>query len=383
MCDSSVPPVEGMFNRRSLIGGVGALAATLGLAACSTGASTEAAAATTTQDDPPESSPMELVLLGTQGGPPVDDIERSGIATALVVDGDVYLIDCGRSSVTQYAKSGLRFENLKSIFITHLHVDHLADYYNFFTFASSPNSQRDQLAGPIDVYGPGSAGGLPPKLGGGEAPTVAPQDPTPGIAALTDRCHEAYAYSSNIFIRDTNKRDIREMTLVNEIAVPDVGASFENTAPSMQPFVVMEDDKVKVTATLVPHGPVFPAFAYRFDTAYGSVTFSGDTAYSKNLITLARDTDVLVHEAVNLDGVQGRTEGQIAHIRESHIAVQEVGPVAQSAGAPTLVLSHLADLASSPIDVDRWTVWAQRGYDGTVIIGQDLQRIPVRAQSSE
>jgi ribonuclease BN (tRNA processing enzyme) len=69
--------------------------------------------------------------------------------------------------------------------------------------------------------------------------------------------------------------------------------SFPRRLPSrkhtleIKPFIVMKDDKVTVTATLVPHGPVFPAFAYRFDTKYGSVTFSGDTTKSTNLITLA------------------------------------------------------------------------------------------------
>lgn len=297
----------------------------------------------------------------------------------VVVDGDDYLIDCGRGSTTQYMKAGLGFDALRNIFITHLHVDHLADYYNFFLSGGSPNSNKVLLAGPINVYGPGPAGGLPPKLGGGEAPTVAPEDPTPGSATLTDRCHEAYAYSSNVFIRDARKRDIREMTLVNEIDVPNVGASFENTAPAMEPFLVMEDDKVRVTATLVPHGPIFPAFAYRFDTQYGSVTLSGDTTHSENLITPATGTDILVHEAVSLEGAQGRNEAQTSHIRESHISVQEVGPVAQRAGASTLVLSHLTDLAQTPLDPAEWKNCAQDGYDGEVIIGSDLQRIPVQA----
>jgi ribonuclease BN (tRNA processing enzyme) len=80
---------------------------------------------------------------------------------------------------------------------------------------------------------------------------------------------------------------------VHEIPLPDVGATFTNTAPAMQPFPVMSDDKVKVSAVLVPHGPVFPAFAFLFDTAYGSVTFSGDTTYTDNIPTLAHNTDLL------------------------------------------------------------------------------------------
>lgn len=69
----------------------------------------------------------------------------------------------------------------------------------------------------------------------------------------------------------------------------------------MEPFPVFEDDRVRVTATLVPHGPVYPSLAYRFDTEDGAVTFSGDTAKSANVVRLARGSDILVHEVIDVD----------------------------------------------------------------------------------
>ena len=77
------------------------------------------------------SAGTQLVLLGTAGGPPVMN-GHAGIASVLQVNGRNYVIDCGRGAVTQYKAAGLRFDALASIFITHLHADHLADYYNFF-----------------------------------------------------------------------------------------------------------------------------------------------------------------------------------------------------------------------------------------------------------
>lgn len=135
----------------------------------------------------------------------------------------------------------------------------------------------------------------------------------------------------------------------------------------------MRDDRVHVTATLVPHGPVFPSFAFRFDTEYGSVTFSGDTAETDNLITLADDTDVLVHEAI---GIHGDSVSKAAkdHMLESHVEVEKVGSVAQRAGAKKLVLSHIAEVGAEKLDVDQWAEWAQRGYDGSAVVGEDLQR---------
>jgi len=71
------------------------------------------------------------------------------------------VVDCGRSSVTQYVETGLRLDSLRSIFITHLHADHVADYYNFIMLGALLNMSAGAIR-TIDVYGPGRAGGLPP-----------------------------------------------------------------------------------------------------------------------------------------------------------------------------------------------------------------------------
>lgn len=356
-------------SRRTIVAGGLSLGLIGALAACEADGPKPSRRESSTATAKP--SKLEIVLLGTAGGPPNFQNSRSGISTALMVDGRCYIVDCGRSAVTQFHTSGLTFDSINGIFITHLHADHVADYYNFFLLGGFnwPHSIERQ----IPVYGPGRAGGLPKKFGGGTAPIIAPELPTPGTADLTDRCHEAFAYSSNIFIRDSGISDIRSLIDVHEISLPDVGASFRNTAPPMAAFPVMSDDRVRVSATLVPHGPVFPAFAYRFDTEYGSVTFSGDTTYTDNLITLAKDSDVLIHEATNLEGAD-MPPALYDHQVESHVSPQKVGTIAQKAGVPQLVLSHLAD-ATGNIDPAQWERWAKQGYTGEVTVGEDLQRI--------
>lgn len=287
------------ISRRSIMAGIGAasgLALTPGLAA--------AAPATTAKGGrPPRGQGVELVLLGTRAGPPVD-LHQVGASSALVVDGRTYVVDCGRASVTQFAAAGLKFQSIAGVFLTHLHADHVADYYNFFMLGGHIRNQAgDHIERPVPIYGPGPAGGLQPKFGGGEAPTLNPVNPTPGTAAMTQSLHDAYAYSMNVFLRDMNVADIRTLMDVHEIGLPaGTGATYEDTAPRMRPFKIFADDKVEVYATLVPHGPVFPAYAYRFDTEYGSVTFSGDTRHSDNLIEMAHGTDLLVHEAIEVEG---------------------------------------------------------------------------------
>ena len=71
--------------------------------------------------------------------------------------------------------------------------------------------------------------------------------------------------------------------------------------------IVFDEQGVKVTAFLVDHGPVTPAFGYRVDYRGHSVALSGDTRVSENLIRFAQGVDVLVHEVVDADTVRARS----------------------------------------------------------------------------
>jgi len=318
---------------------------------------------------------LHVVFLGTKGGPPPTP-EATGISTAVVVDGRVYLVDVGRAAVTQYVRSGLQLRNLRGVFITHLHADHVADYFNLFLLAGNGHPKhRDAIPDRVPVFGPGPAGGLP----GGDWPTESPDSPTPGIRALTDLAAQAHAYSTNVFVRESGIRLTRDLADVTEIDVSATGASADDTHPDMAPLVVWEDADVRVSATLVPHGPVFPAFAYRIDTPYGSVTLSGDTTYSANLERMAAGTDVLVHEAINVEGAAHLPEALREHLLEGHVEVQKVGGIAQRAGAKRLVLSHVGDLAHRIATPQRWEPWAQQGYDGPVHLARDLDILTIAA----
>lgn len=316
-----------------------------------------------------------VVLLGTGGGP-VPFAGRKGIATALVVDGRVYLVDAGHGLFDQYEAAGLTPAQLESAFITHLHSDHLSDLYTLLWLRMG---SYNSFAHPIDVYGPGPAGELPPARTG-SPPLINRKNPTPGISDFLKLSMDATAYDLNLRMRDEAWPDIREMVRAHDIAVPDVGAGpTGEVAPPMEPFEVMADDWVRVSAILVQHPPVFPSFAFRFDTAYGSVVISGDTTITQNMVTLARGADILVHEVIDLVAVEkfgNLGEEAMKHMRESHTDVTKIGALAQQSGVPTLVLSHL--VPSTPAWSDAiWLANAQQGYTGKVIVGNDLMRVPL------
>jgi ribonuclease BN (tRNA processing enzyme) len=316
------------------------------------------------------------VLLGTAAGP-VPFPGRSGICSALVVDGRAYLIDMGHGAFDQLQRSGLDTDSIDGVFVTHMHSDHLADLYTLLWLRFGG---VNALTHPLEIWGPGRAGGLPDPSEGRTVEVVHPDNPTPGLADFVEMSIAATAYDLNLRMRDEGWPDIRGMHRVHEIPLPEIGAAPDIAmAPPMQPFTVMSDDRVHVSAILVEHPPVFPSYAYRFDTAYGSVTFSGDTTITPNMVTLARDTDMLVHETIDLRIVAlgNLSPAQLAHHRNSHSDVTRIGSeIAAPAGVRTLILTHLAP-GTTQIPDQSWQLQASHGFDGKVVVGHDLMRIPL------
>ncbi|MEE6167239.1 MULTISPECIES: MBL fold metallo-hydrolase [unclassified Mycolicibacterium] len=323
--------------------------------------------------EPPKSPPTmpenALVTLGVQAGPPPVK-NMTGISSALKIGGDVYQIDCGLGSLNAFTDAGFTFDDLKSMFITHLHTDHIVDYYSFFLsggYTAKPGKA------PVTVYGPGPAGGLPAsQVGNSDPATIDPGNPAPGLAATSTALLQAYAYTSNIFIRDMGIDDLQDLIKVVEIAVPP-GSDYRNRSPKTAPFPVMADENVTVTATLVSHYDVYPAFGFRFDLKKPgvSVTFSGDTTKSDNLIALAKDTDILVHEAqFSLDDAYYHNRFPPNYLKSSHTSAEQVGEVAAAAGAKHVVLSHY-----SPTDLpdSQWLDAIGKNYSGKITVARDGQ----------
>jgi ribonuclease BN (tRNA processing enzyme) len=94
------------------------------------------------------------VLLGT--GTPVPDPDRSGPATAIVVDDSAYLVDFGPGVVRRSKAAVLERHiaapepaNLKVAFVTHLHSDHTAGYPDLILTGWTAGRRT-----PLEVYGP-------------------------------------------------------------------------------------------------------------------------------------------------------------------------------------------------------------------------------------
>ncbi len=325
-------------------------------------------------------APPRLVLLGTAGGP-LPSPARSGIASAVVVGGRTYVVDCGSGVARQLRRARL-LAGLHRVCITHLHSDHTCDYFNLFLLGWPIL----QWAPPVVVHGPGPAGGagaFPPDAAGHPVPLHHGANPTPGLADLTELQFEAHAYDINIRMRESGRHDLRPLIVPREIVVPaGLGAGGpDRVAPAMEPVLVEEDDDVRITATLVRHAPVFPAFAFRFDTDGGSVVFSGDTAPCANLVRLAQGAGTLVHEVYDDSpdpggaGEPGSWEARRRHhhLVTSHTPLSAVGGIAADAGVGRLVLTHF--IPGDDVLPDAHWATGVAGFDGEVVAGADLMEL--------
>jgi ribonuclease BN (tRNA processing enzyme) len=278
----------------------------------------------------------KLILLGTGGGPRPRKAS-SGSAQVIVSDGAAYVIDCGDGVARQMVLAGVPLPSLRHIFITHQHSDHTADYGNLILLAWTAG-----LSSRVDTWGP------------------------PPLARMTQLFFEMNA--SDIDVRVANERRPAPAPLVNVHELREGGA-------------VVSDERVKVTAALVDHPPVVPAFAYRFDARDRSIVISGDTAPSQSLAKLAAGADVLVHSVMYpaaIDRLVARVPNAAAlkaSILAHQTSAEDAGRVAQQAGVKTLVLSHFVPPDDPEVTEAMWRDAASRHFRGTVIVGRDLLEI--------
>lgn len=166
--------------------------------------------------------------------------------------------------------------------------------------------------------------------------------------------------------------------------MPDAGALVRATdirlparaeGSTQAPVAVLDDGAVRVTAIAVTHGRAAPALAYRFDTADGSVVFSGDTTANDDLIALAlaHGTDILVHQVADLGYLErhGMTGAALDRMAALHTDVTQVGSVAERASVRELILSHYLPADPHAITDTEWAERAGHGYSGTTTAASD------------
>jgi ribonuclease Z len=218
--------------------------------------------------------------------------------------------------------------------LTHLHSDHIVGIPDLWLTGWLEASYA-QRKGPFIVYGP------------------------KGSQGLMDGLKSAFQWDIKARIADQNLSPI----------------SIEAKVTEIKEGVIFDQDGVKVTAFDVDHGELLtPAFGYRVDFAGRSVTISGDTRFSENLIKFANGTDLLIHQvAAASDELIKIPSFKV--ILDHHTLPHEAGIVFTRV-KPTLAVYYHFVLLGTPripaVTEKEVLEMTRKTYDGPLLIGEDL-----------
>lgn len=290
------------------------------------------------QRPPATPSQTQVVLLGT-GNPPADP-DRSGPATAVVVNGTPYLVDFGagvvrraKSAVVEKGIAALDPVNLRVVFVTHLHSDHTVGYPDLML---TPWVIGRRV--PLEVYGPS------------------------GIKAMTEHVLEAYSADFETRARDRALYTVGALPEGHGANAHEIGAG-----------VVYKDANVTVTAFGTKHA--MPSYGYRFDSADRSIVISGDTNPTQATIDACRGCDVLIHEVLTLEWLAKRRDFQ-GYAAQHHTTTAQLVELATKAKPRLLILYHASLSLRPSVDSERSTPAAllneMSQYAGRVVVGRDL-----------
>lgn len=270
---------------------------------------------------------MQVTLLGTGCPPP--NPSRRGPATLVRHGPELLLVDAGSGVAVQLLRAGILTSQLRRVLVTHLHSDHVVDLGHLVLtrWIAGENA-------PLEVFGP------------------------PGTAAHVDRLLALWSWDVAVRRAHMEEREPPRV-VVTEI----------------EEGRVIEAEGLRVTAFLVEHEPVKPAFGFSLDGAGQRVVISGDTRPCENLIRHAHEADLLIHECTDMTHAAWTPEcgwptreAKTRALQSYHTGPDEVGRIASEARARHLVLTHLMP-GSDPTDL---AIRAGRHFGGRVTVGDDL-----------
>jgi ribonuclease BN (tRNA processing enzyme) len=259
------------------------------------------------------SNSMSVTILGS--GTCVPSLRRSSCSVLLEIDSTKLLFDSGPGTMRRLLESGSTIFDITSIFYSHFHPDHTGELVPFLFATRYPDvSQRKS---PLTIV----AG--------------------KGFAELYRGLKKIYG--SWIELAPELFRIIELNCKASDIQI------FNNFTVQSMP---------------VEHNP--ESIAYKITGAGGqSVVYSGDTDFSENLVTLAKDVDLLICESALPDNL--RTKG--------HLTPSIAGKIATLANVRKLVLTHFYPECDQ-VDIEKE---CRQTYDGPLVLAEDLMRIELHS----
>ena len=271
---------------------------------------------------------MEVTLLGT--GTPKPSIDRFGPSTLIEANGRYFIFDSGRGLSIRLQQAGVALSKVENIFLTHLHSDHISGLSDLWLTSWIWQRQHPlRLTGPV------------------------------GTLALSQ--HLELAHQADLLYRTKN-------TNLNSDFFPILAKEIVSEG------IIYQHDGIKITAFLVNHYPVEPAYGYRIDSGEQSIVISGDTTFSKNLIKYAKGADLLIHEvaAANSELLAGNP--RLQKVISYHTTPEQAAQIFSATEPKAAVFNHVLLFGIN----ERAVLDATReSFNGDVRMGYDLMKIGV------
>ena len=286
---------------------------------------------------------LHVILVGT--GSPLGDPLRMGPSTVVLAGQRVFVIDAGSGSPRNFAQIGLSPGTIEAVFLTHFHSDHIDSLGELMLQRWVGGAHQS----PLPVYGPN------------------------GVEQVIEGFNLSYAQDHR-YRTAHHGVDVAPPSGAGGVAMP-----FALSAPSE---TLIDDAGLKVIAYRVDHSPVEPAVGYRFDYKGRSVTLTGDTGPTPVVAQVAKESDLLVSEALNADMVgvietaletQGnkRLAKIMFDIPSYHITPVQAAEAAAAARVKTLAISHIVPQVPTPYLNAYYLKGTSDVFKGEIVLGQD------------
>lgn len=305
---------------------------------------------------------MEIMFLGTNAGVP--SLQRNVTSIALRMFEErrsFWLFDCGEGTQHQILRSSLKLSKLEKIFITHLHGDHL---FGLPGLLSSRSNQGGTA--PLTLYGPP---GLKQYIS-----TV--------LSLSQSRIEydlEIIEHTGGLLFEDEGFK-VESLLLDHRIDSYGYRICEKDRPGSLDPSVL------KVHG--VRPGPLYGRLkrgesitlddgrVLTPDEVLGSpkrgriVTVLGDTRPCDSVIPLAKDADLLIHEATFLHELV-----DTAHDYHHSTALQ-AAEAAQKSGAKQLILTHFSSRYKNLEELQQLAVEARAVFPNT-LLAEEFEIFPI------
>jgi ribonuclease Z len=317
---------------------------------------------------------VQVTFLGTSSGIPTRSRNVSAVALRLPQRAELWLFDCGEGTQHQFLRSELRVSQLRRIFITHMHGDHVFGLPGLLASLGMAGS-----SGGLDLYGPDP---LREFLDG----ALRTSSTRIHYPLRTHRVQEAARRGTVVL--DDDDLTVRCCPLTHRVPAY---AYRVDQKPRPGRF-----DVEQARALGVPPGPIYAELkkgrnvtledgrVIRGDALCGpprpgcSVVYCTDTVFSEAAVELARGADLLIHESTFSHG-----EAELA-IQRQHSTSTMAAQTALEAGVQRLVLTHLSPryLPGNPMTPDDLLAEARAIFPATEV-ARDFMSVDVVPAPSE